>query len=186
MRHDEGLTPAHEAALRLLAKRLSGRVGLVWALTGSTSFALQGMDVPAHDIDVIADRQSAEAIAGLLSDCCVRPMEASSAQYIRSFFGRFVVGGIDVDLMGDPERLGMDGAWQQAVPLPPLIRHVSFRGLRLPVLDLAFEEQAYRLLRRDARADDIAAFLRRGAGQAPAQGPRQGGAANPPVSNKGS
>lgn len=163
----EGLTPAHETALRLLAGRLLRHEGLVWALTGSASFALQGMGIQANDIDIIADRRSAGLIAGLLSDCCAKPMEDSSAAYIRSYFGRFVLGGVDLDLMGDPERLGLDGVWQKPVPLAPLIRHAGLCGLLLPVLDLHFEERAYRLLRRDARADEIAAFLRRGGRQSP-------------------
>ena len=43
--------------------------------------------------------------------------------------------------------------------LPGLIEHVTCSGLIIPVLSLVFEEQAYRLLRRDSRADQIAAFL---------------------------
>lgn len=157
----------HVKALRLILQRTSGQKGLVWALTGSTSFALQGMDLTVNDIDVIADRESAEKIAALLSDFVTEAMENSSARYIRSYFGRFSVLGADLDLMGDPERMGLDGVWQKPVSLPPLIRYLDYQGLRLPVLDLAFEEKAYRLLRRDARADDIADFLRRREGENP-------------------
>lgn len=150
----------HIRALRALLDRLAGREGLVWALTGSTSFALQGMDVPVNDIDIISDRDSALRIGALLDDCCIKPVEASSAKYVRSFYGQFRLEGVDIDLMGDSCRMNLDGSWGEPAFLPPLIGWVTVSSLRLPVLSLIFEEQAYRLLRRDERADAIAAFLR--------------------------
>ena len=150
----------HIRALRALIARMEGQEGLVWALTGSTSFALQGMNVPVNDIDIMADRDSALRIGALLDDCCIKPVEASSAKYVRSFYGQFRLEGVDVDLMGDSCRMNLDGSWVEPAFLPPLIEWVNVSSLCLPVLSLIFEEQAYRLLRRDERADAIAAFLR--------------------------
>ncbi len=62
--------------------------------------------------------------------------------------------------MGDSCRMNLEGSWGGPAFLPPLIQWVTVSSLRLPVLSLVFEEQAYRLLRRDGRADAIAAFLR--------------------------
>ncbi len=150
----------HIRALRALIARMEGQEGLVWALTGSTSFVLHGMELPVNDIDIIADRDSALRIGALLDDCCIKPVEASSAKYVRSFFGQFRLEGVEVDLMGDSCRMNLDGSWGGPAFLPPLIQWVTVSSLRLPVLSLIFEEQAYRLLRRDGRADAIAAFLR--------------------------
>lgn len=155
-----GLTPAHITALRALLSRLTGQEGLVWALTGSTSFALQGMAVEAHDIDILCDRDSAYRIGALLADCCTKDVAPSQGRYIRSHFGQFVLEGVDIDLMGDSERMNPDGTWGEPAFLQPLIEWVEKEGLRLPVLSLEFEERAYRLLRRVERADAIAAFLR--------------------------
>jgi len=155
------LPDAHLRALRELSRLLGPCGGLVWALTGSASFALQGMDIPVNDIDVAADRDSALRIGALLEDCCIKPVEAdSAARYVRSYYGQFRLEGVDVDLMGDSRRMDLDGSWTEPAFLPPLIEWVSVSSLRLPVLSLAFEEQAYRLLRRDERADAIAGFLR--------------------------
>lgn len=150
---------SHIRALRTLLARLKGQEGLVWALTGSTSFALQEMELPVNDIDIAADRDSALRIGTLLADCCVKPVEASSAKYIRSYYGQFRLEGIEVDLMGDSSRMNLDGSWGEPAYLPPLIEWVTFSSLRLPVLSLAFEEQSYRLLRREERANAIAAYL---------------------------
>ena len=152
---------SHIRALQTLLARLKGQEGLVWALTGSTSFALQGMELPVNDIDIAADRDSALRIGALLNDCCVKPVEASSARYIRSFYGQFRLEGVEVDLMGDSSRMNLDGSWGEPAYLPPLIEWVIVSSLQLPVLSLAFEEQAYRLLRREERANAIAAYLSR-------------------------
>ena len=152
---------SHIRALRILLARLKSQEGLVWALTGSTSFALQEMDVPVNDIDIAADRDSAFRIGALLADGCVKPVEASCAKYIRSFYGQYRLEGVEVDLMGDSRRMNLDGSWGEPAFLPPLIEWVTVSSLRLPVLSLAFEEQAYRLLRREERANVIAAYLSR-------------------------
>ena len=43
-------------------------------MTGSTSFALQGMDVQAHDIDIQTDEASAYKLGTLLKEHCVEPV----------------------------------------------------------------------------------------------------------------
>ncbi len=154
-----GLKAAHFTALRALLARLEGQEGLVWAITGSTSFALQGMAVEAHDIDLACDRDSAYRIGRLLVDGCVREVAPSQGEFIRSHFGQFVLEGMDLDLMGDSARMNLDGSWGEPAFLPPMIEWVQAEGMSLPVLSLRFEEAAYRLLRRIERADAIAAFL---------------------------
>jgi len=153
------LPEAHARALGALLDRLAGAPGLVWALTGSCSFRLQGMEVPVHDIDLITDEAGAYLIGGLLADCCEQEVSPSSAPYIRSHYGRFTLHGVQVEVMGASRRQNLDGSWGEPADLPGLIEHVTCSGLIIPVLSLVFEEQAYRLLRRDSRADQIAAFL---------------------------
>ena len=96
-----------------------------------------------------------------LNNCCIKPVGASSARYIRSCYGQFRLEGVEVDLMGDSSRMNLDGSWGEPACLPPLIEWVTVSSLRLPVLSLAFEEQAYRLLRREERANAIADYLNR-------------------------
>ncbi len=151
---------AHLRALRALCAVLAPEEGLVWALTGSTAFALRGMDLTPHDIDLIADRSGAYRIGGLLGDRCLRPVSPSWTRYVRSHFGQFVVEGVQVDVMGDSSYLGFGGGWTAPAPLPPIIETLESKGLRLPVLTLAREAAAYRLLRRDARVEMIEAHLR--------------------------
>ena len=154
------LPEPHLHALRVIHGLLQGQEGLVWALTGSTSFVLQGMDLLPHDIDLITDVGGAYRIGEILSACVVKPVGSdSAAAYIRSHFGRFLVEGVEVDVMGSPRRMNLDGSWGEPDFLPPIIQWIEFSDMRVPVLPLSYEAQAYRLLRRDGRAEEIEAFL---------------------------
>lgn len=158
--------PAHLAALRLLVERLASN-DTVWALTGSASFALQGIAVPIHDIDVQTDAASAYRIAELFADVLVRPVVFSGTKRIQSHFGALVLGEITVELMGAVQKRLPDGHWEQPVDVRAHRRFVQLAELTLPVLDLAYEERAYRLLGRVEKADllrrHLAAHRRPGA-----------------------
>ena len=64
----------HIEALRIITQAAAKEPGLVWALTGSTSFALQGMDVQAHDIDIQTDRDSSYTLGTMIKEHCVEPL----------------------------------------------------------------------------------------------------------------
>lgn len=144
--------PMHLAVLRVLSERLAD-AAIVWALTGSTSFALQGIAVPVHDIDVQTDAAGAYRIAELLADAVTRPVAFSGTERIQSHFGALVIGEITVELMGAVQKRLPDGRWEEPVDVRAHRRFVQLADLTLPVLDLAYEEQAYRLLGRVERAD---------------------------------
>lgn len=146
------IPPAHRAALRLLAERLTA-TNIVWALTGSTSFALQGVTVSVHDIDVQTDAAGAYRIAELFPQVVLRPVAFAGTERIQSHFGALRLGEIVVELMGALQKRLPDGTWEAPVDVRAHRRFVPLATLRLPVLDLAYEEQAYRLLGRVERAD---------------------------------
>ncbi len=149
----------HLEALRLITALAAKAPGLVWALTGSTSFALQGMDVTAHDIDIQTDRDSAYKLGGLLAGYCVEPVRFCGTGKIRSHFGKFQVGRAEVEIMGDVQKRLPGGAWEDPPLLAPLTRFVGWEGMRLPVLSLAYEAKAYRLMGREARAEEMERYL---------------------------
>ncbi len=150
----------HIEALRIITQAAAKEPGLVWALTGSTSFALQGMDVQAHDIDIQTDRDSAYTLGTLLKEHCVEPVRFCGTEKIRSHFGRFQVGGAEVEIMGDIEKRLPDGRWQEAPGLGALTRYVDFEGMRLSVLSLRYEAEAYRTMGRTARAEEIEQYVK--------------------------
>lgn len=59
--------------LQILCARLSNQ-DVAWVLVGSTSLALQRVDVTPRDIDILTDEAGAYKINELLKDCEVRPV----------------------------------------------------------------------------------------------------------------
>lgn len=149
----------HIETLRLIAQMAERERGLLWALTGSTSFALQGMEVVAHDIDIQTDRDSAYKLGESLGEYCVEPVRFSGTETMRSHFGRFQVGQTEVEVMGDIEKRLPNGEWEAAPDLRKLIQYVEFEGMRLPVLALWYEAKAYRTMGRIARAEEIERYI---------------------------
>lgn len=154
------LKPYHIEALRHITQIAAKEPGLVWALTGSTSFVLQGMDLEAHDIDIQTDRDSAYKLGELLQEYAVEPVRFSGTDKIRSHFGRFQVGQAEVEIMGDIEKRRPDGTWESSPDLRSLTKYVSYEGMRLPVLSLAYEAKAYRRMGRIERAGEIEQFIK--------------------------
>ena len=154
------LPSLHTTTLQWLYEVLSP-TEIVWALTGSTSFALQGLAVTPHDIDIQTDAPGAYVIERYLSAYVTRPVAFSSAQNIRSHFGRFAIDGLVVEVMGDIQKRQADGTWQPSVPLKRYINYIVYQEMRLPVLSLAYEYQAYLMLGRIERARMIEEYLQK-------------------------
>lgn len=130
-----------------------------WGLTGSTSFALQGMDVDVHDIDIQTDEATAYLLGELLADYEVEPVRFRGNEKIRSHFGKFLVDGIEVEVMGDIQKK-TEGKWEDIIPLNTLLDYVSYGDKSIPVLRLTYESKAYRKLGRIEKAEQIDGFIK--------------------------
>ncbi|HZU67869.1 MAG TPA: hypothetical protein VFA09_11390 [Ktedonobacteraceae bacterium] len=124
-----------------------------WVVTGSCSFALQGVPVIPNDIDLQADLPGALAIEQYLSKYVVRKVKFSTTEKIRSHFGELCIYGIKVEIMGDVQKRLADGTWEKPVDLEQYKRFVEFRGMMIPVLALEYEYEAYMKLGRFEKAE---------------------------------
>ena len=146
--------------LQELYARLKGS-DVNWALTGSVSFALQGVLVEVHDIDVQTDAAGAYEIERRFSDCLVESVSYPSDDRIRSHFGALIIDGIRVEICGAIQKRLPDGTWED--PVDPA-RHkcsVQVEGTSLPVLALEYECVAYRILGRMEEAELLRKCLAR-------------------------
>lgn len=90
----ESAIPArHRAALHRICDRLAVEP-VIWALTGSTSFVLQGVPVLVNGIDIQTDETGAYRIAQCFTDQVTRPVTFSSTDRIRSHYGAFLLDGM--------------------------------------------------------------------------------------------
>jgi hypothetical protein len=149
----------HRAALRILCDRLRDD-DLVWTVTGSLGFALQGVSVTPRDIDLQTTAAGAYEIERRCSEYATRPVAFAIAERIQSHFGALDVGGMPVEIMGDIQKCLPDGSWGPPTDLPRHRRYVAFEEERIPVLSLAYEAAAYRTLGRLETAAMLERWLR--------------------------
>lgn len=154
----EMISPAHLAALRLIHERLD-KTPIVWVVTGSLGFAVRGMDVVVHDIDVQSDREGAYRIEHLFQEFVIEPVRFSSTAAIRSHFGALLVSGIRVEIMGDIEKWTAGACWEPPVELERPREWVTAHGMDIPVLSLEHESRAYRTLGRVDQADRLKRWM---------------------------
>lgn len=147
----------HLAALRQLVRRLEA-VALDWALTGSTGMALQGVPLVANDIDVQTDARGAYELGRLLSDVVLTPVHYLPSERIRSHLGAYELEGVRVEIMGDMEKW-VNGSWEAPVDVRLHRRWIQVAELRIPVMDLQHEVEAYQKMGRFERADVVRAWL---------------------------
>lgn len=145
------IEPAFSAVLHKLYTELAGS-GVNWVVTGSLSFALQGLPLTPHDIDIQTDEAGAYEIERRFTSSVTRKVAFSSTERIRSHFGAMLIDGITVEVMGDLQKRLEDGRWEDPVDLGRHKHFVAFEGMDIPVLSLEYEAQAYRKLGRFERA----------------------------------
>ncbi len=155
------IDPAFVAVLRQIVTKLQdGEVN--WVLTGSVSFALQGLSLEPHDIDIQTDEQGAYEIERRFSSRVSRNVMYSAGERMRSHLGALLIDGIEVEIMGDIQKRLEDGTWEAPVDLNSHRCFVHFEGLQVPVLSLEYEAQAYQKMGRLERAEMLRRFGQRG------------------------
>jgi hypothetical protein len=152
------ISQAYLRALRQIATRLQD-TAVNWAITGSLGFALQGVPVAPHDIDLQTDAAGAYAIARLFAACVVQPVRFTTTEQIRSHLGRLVIAGIDVEVMGDIQNPLGHGEWSAPTDLARHKRLVVIEEMPVPVLSLDYEYGAYLRLGRTAKAEMLRQWL---------------------------
>ncbi|NWG19146.1 MAG: hypothetical protein HXY39_02365 [Chloroflexi bacterium] len=154
------LPSEHQRVLHALLERLSPAV-IPWAITGSCGFALHGLPVTVHDIDIQTSDAGAYAIARLFAEYIIRPVAYRESPTIRSHLGALQIQGVEVEIMGHIQKRLPDGDWEAPVDV---LRHrcwIPFGDWRAPVLSLAYEAQAYERLGRAERARMLREWMAR-------------------------
>lgn len=150
------LPPAHADALAHLLDRTSDRT-IDWALTGSTSFALQGLPFEPNDIDVQTDRIGAHRLADLF-DTAHRPLTYVEGDYMRSWLGSYRLNGVEIEVIGALEKR-IDDRWIGPVDIREHRDWIRWRDHLVPVLSLAYESEAYEQIGRTVRAAQLRDWL---------------------------
>lgn len=145
------IDPAFQETILLIHDRLA-ETAVLWVITGSLGMALQGVPVSVHDIDLQTDAAGAYEIERLFASHITRPVAFSATEKIRSHYGTLELNGLPVEIMGDVEKRLENGRWQQPPNLTMLRHFVRLENKLIPVLDLAYERDAYEKLGRLEKA----------------------------------
>ncbi|MCL4455471.1 MAG: hypothetical protein M1157_07540 [Deinococcus sp.] len=151
------------AAFRLIYSRLE-QSGTNWVLTGSLAFAMQGLPLSPRDIDIQTDKEGAYRFGELFAEYVRHPVGPDRAgERIRSHLGDFVINGVQVQVMGAlQKRTSAHREWEPPTDIGRHKCYVEFEGMKVPVLSLSYEAEAYRKMGREERADLIERFLKDG------------------------
>ena len=152
-----GLDPPFIDALLLLHGRLEGS-GVRWAVMGSVSHALRGLDIRPRDIDVFTDEEGAYEIERLMGEFVSRRVSFSREGRIRSHFGELNVGGVRVEIIGDMELLSEGGGWRPFLD-EERTQFIELEGAEIPVRSLEQEVEANIRLGRHERAERLRALI---------------------------
>jgi len=154
----ESIDPKIIAALLALHGALKERA-VRWAVMGSLSHALQGLQIQPNDIDISTDRRGAHKIEQLLEPHVTRPITHSQAERVRSHLGELTLHGVTIQIIGDMETSPDNRTW---TPLPHDHPHlIMVAGAPIPVRTLEQETQTYTRLGRTERADKLRALIER-------------------------
>ena len=137
--------------LKIICKK-SSREGIDWVLVGSANSAIQGVDVTAHDIDILTDKKGAFLISKLLKDYEIKSVEYKKSEKYASYFGQFRIKGVNVEVMGELEIKRPKGVWYKK----PLIKKIiKVDEIRVPVNPLEEELAGYKASERVKKVGKI-------------------------------
>jgi hypothetical protein len=120
---------------------------------------LQGVPVEVHDIDIQTNKQGAYAIEEALNGFVSQPVCFVESGNIRSHFGKLLMSGIAVEIMGDIQKRLESGNWEQPVDITLHRCWAVLGDLCIPVLDLTYEYEAYRKMGRVEKAELLFRWL---------------------------
>ena len=137
--------------VRTLSEELRG-TSIEWALTGRTSFAIQGVPLDPNDVGVQTTERGVRHIEERFFERIRGPVAFVESPGIKSYLGELELNGISVEIIGDVRKRRDDGSWEPPVDIAAHREVAEVKGLCVPVLSLDYEARAYEQLGRSERA----------------------------------
>lgn len=85
--------------------------GYQYAFRGTTSLVLQGLEMNVDDVDILSDKDSALACNSLLKDYLTEEIALKESNKFKSYFGKFNIQGVLVEVMGEWQIKDEKGNW---------------------------------------------------------------------------
>jgi len=127
--------------LKFITKKFQD-YGIYWVIVGSVSLALQGLDLKPNDIDILTNKKDALKMNKLLEDYVMQPVKWSKNEEFDSYFGKFLINSVKVEIMGDL-KIKMGGeriSFKNRLRSP---RFIKIEGISLPVSPIKEQLEYY-------------------------------------------
>jgi len=97
-----------EKTILFLSETLGGHQ---YAFRGTASLVLQGIEMNVDDIDILCDEETALACNDLFQDFVLEKVSFKESPQFKSYFGKFRVNNILVEVMGEWQIKDTKGRW---------------------------------------------------------------------------
>jgi hypothetical protein len=151
----------HSKVLSLIVARVAPTDHL-WALTGSASLRLQGVDLLVHDLDLQTDAQTIYLLEKKFAEFMKVPVHVWESEHTLSYHGQAEIDGLQVELLGDVRHRDADGTWQPPAEIRSVLVWVEWHAVQIPVLSLEHEARAYEKMGRTQKAELIRSAIKKG------------------------
>lgn len=110
-----------------------------YAIRGTASLVLQGYDMGVDDIDILCDKETAKFLK----------LSYSESKQFKSYFGKKIISGIQVEFMGDWQIKNPKGEWSEVLrPTVNNIKIIEINGVSISITTVEFELHCYALMGR--------------------------------------
>jgi hypothetical protein len=133
------ISPEFISALFIISSKIFGED---YAIRGTTSLVLQGLDMGLEDIDILCDGPTAVKANDLLKEYLVKSVEYSESSKFKSYFGEFNINGVKVEIMGDWQIKTTKGIWSEVHNGSNKVE-IDFEGSLLPVTTIDEELKVF-------------------------------------------
>lgn len=117
-----------------------------WAVTGSASKFLKGESIYCGDIDILlANQGDYTKVNKLFNVFLVEEIQFCHSQDIKSFYGKFNMGGINIDIICDVENYTSYG-WIKHPNFNK--KHITFYKEKYPVTTDDFEKKVFEIINK--------------------------------------
>jgi hypothetical protein len=145
------LPEQHAMVLSLLVEKIPPTQH-VWALTGSASLRLQGVDLSVNDLDLQTDARTVFILEKELAEFMTVPVHLWESEHTLSYHGQAEIYSLQVELLGDIRHRQPDNSWDKSLDIQSVLVWVEWCDLKIPVLSLEHEAVAYEKMGRVQKA----------------------------------
>jgi len=135
-----------DQVVKKIARKLSSKQ---YAIRGTASVFLQGFDMGVDDIDVIGNKETVLFCNQAFRNSLIDKVSYKKSEKFKSYFGKFEIGGVPVEVYGDWQIKDAKGKWSEIFDASiDEVNTVSVVGLEVKVTKIETELKMFSLMSR--------------------------------------